>query len=121
MKKIFLAFAILFGFQSLAFAQLSGPATWTSQRGSILKVTSLSRGTFRGIFINKAPEIGCQGIPYPVTGTNFGVQITFAVNFVKCRAVVKWQGDVSGLGMSTPWVMRRNGATTTGFDFFGRG
>jgi hypothetical protein len=121
MKKLLLALAMLFGFQTLAFAQLSGPATWTSQRGSVLKVTSISRGTFRGVFINQNPDIGCQGIPYPVTGTNFGVQITFTVNFVKCKAVVKWQGDVSGLGMSTPWVMQRNGVTTTGFDFFGRG
>jgi hypothetical protein len=121
MKKLMLALAMLFSCQTLAFAQLSGPATWTSQRGSVLKVTSLSRGTFRGIFINRNPDIGCLGIPYPVAGTNFGVQITFTVNFAKCGAVVKWQGDVSGFGMSTPWVMRRNGVTTTGFDFFGRG
>ena len=120
MKKILLALAMVFSFQTLAFAQLPGPSTWINQRGSVLKVTSISRGTFRGIFINKAPEIGCLGIPTPVTGTNFGVQI-FTVNFVKCSAVVKWQGDVSGFGMSTPWVMQRSGATTTGFDFFGRG
>jgi hypothetical protein len=121
MKKLLLALAMLFGFQTLAFAQLSGPATWTSQRGSVLKVTSLSRGAFRGVFINQNPDIGCLGIPTPVAGTNFGVQITFTVNFVKCNAVVKWQGDVSGFGMSTPWVMQRSGVTTTGFDFFGRG
>jgi hypothetical protein len=120
MKKLLLALAMLFGFQTLAFAQLSGPSTWTNQRGSVLKVTSVSRGMVRGIFINQNPDIGCQGIPYPVTGTNFGVQITFTVNFVKCKAVVKWQGDVSGFGMSTPWVMQRNGVTTTGFDFFGQ-
>jgi hypothetical protein len=48
MKKLLLALAMLFGFQTLAFAQLSGPATWTSQRGSVLKVTSLSRGTSAG-------------------------------------------------------------------------
>ena len=120
MKKLLLALAMLLSFQTLAFAQLYGPATWTSQRGSVLKVTSLSRGTFRGSFINRNPDIGCVGIPYPVTGTNFSVQITFTVNFVRCGAVVKWQGDVSGFGMSTPWVMRRNGATTWGFDFFGR-
>jgi hypothetical protein len=55
-----------------------------------------------------------------VSGTNFSVQITFTVNFAKCGAVVKWQGDVSGFGMSVPWVMRRNGVATTGFDFFGQ-
>ena len=120
MKKLMLAVAMLFSSQTLAFAQLSGPSTWTSQRGSVLKVTSLSRGTFRGVFINKNPDIGCVGIPYPVTGTNFSVQITFTVNFVKCGALVKWQGDVSGFGMSVPWVMRRNGVATTGFDFFGQ-
>jgi hypothetical protein len=121
MKKLLLALAILFSFQTLAFAQLPGPSIWTNQHGSVLKVTSLSRGTFRGIFINRNPDIGCVGIPNPVTGTNFGVQITFTVNFAKCGAAVKWQGDVSGFGMSTPWVMRRGGVTTTGFDFFGRG
>jgi hypothetical protein len=121
MKKLLLALAMLFSSQTLAFAQLSGPATWTSQRGSVLKVTSLSRGTFRGIFTNRNPDIGCPPIPYPVAGTNFGAQITFTVNLVRCKAVVKWQGDVSGFGMSTPWVMQRNGVTTTGFDFFGRG
>ncbi len=120
MKKLLLALTLLFGFQTSAFAQF-GPSTWTSQRGSVLKVTSLRLGTFRGVFINKNPDIGCIGIPYPVTGTNFGVQITFTVNFAKCGAVVKWQGDVSGFGMSTPWVMRRKGVTTWGFDFFGRG
>jgi avidin family protein len=121
MKKLLLALAVLLSFQTAAFAQLPGPSTWTNQRGSMLKVTSLSRGTVRGVFINKNPDIGCVGIPYPVTGTNFGVQITFTVNFVKCRAVVKWQGNVSGFGMSTQWVLQRNGATTWGFDFFGRG
>ncbi|HEV7411418.1 MAG TPA: avidin/streptavidin family protein [Bradyrhizobium sp.] len=121
MKKLMLALAMVFSCQTLAFAQLPGPSTWTSQRGSVLKVTSLGRGTFRGIFINRNPDIGCLGIPYPVTGTNFGVQITFTVNFARCGAVVKWQGDVSGFGMSTPWVLKRNGVTTWGFDFFGRG
>jgi hypothetical protein len=120
MKKLLLVLAMLFGSQTLAFAQLPGPSTWTNQHGSVLKVNSLSRGTFRGVFINRNLDIGCVGIPYPVTGTNFFVQITFTVNFVKCKAVVKWQGDVSGFGMSTPWVMQRNGATTWGFDFFGR-
>jgi hypothetical protein len=120
MKRLLLVLAVLFSSQTLAFAQMSGPATWTSQRGSVLKVTSLGRGTFRGVFINNNPDIGCLGIPYPVTGTSFGVQVTFTVNFTKCGAVVKWQGNASGLGMSTQWVMRRNGATTWGFDFFGR-
>ena len=89
MKKILLAIAILFSFQTLAFAQLPGPSTWTNQHGSVLKVTSLSRGTFRGVFINRNPDIGCVGIPYPVTGTNFGVRVSFTVNFAKCGAVVK--------------------------------
>jgi hypothetical protein len=113
--------AILFSSQTLAFAQMYGPATWTNQHGSVLKVTSFGRGTFRGVFINKNPDIGCVGIPYPATGTSFGVQTTFTVNFVKCKAVVKWQGNASGFGMSTQWVMQRNGTTTWGFDFFSRG
>jgi hypothetical protein len=120
MKKLLLALAMLFGFQTLAFAQLYGPSTWTNQHGSVLKVTSVGQGTFRGTFINRNPEIGCVGIPYRVTGTNFYVQITFTVNFVECGAVVKWQGNMLGLGMSAPWVMQRKGVTTWGFDAFGR-
>ena len=119
MKKILLALAVLLSSQTLAFAQLPGPSTWTNQHGSVLKVTSLSRGTFRGTFTNQNPDFGCQGIPYPVTGTNFSVQIRFTVNLAKCGSVVNWQGDVSGFGMSTPWILRRKGVTTTGFDFFG--
>ena len=120
MKKLLLAFAILFSSQTLAFAQMYGPATWTNQRGSVLKVTSFGRGTFRGSFINQNPDFGCVGIPYPVAGTTFGVQTTFTVNFVKCKAAVKWQGNASGFGMSTQWVLTRNGTTTWGFDFFSR-
>jgi hypothetical protein len=120
MKKLLLALAVLLSSQTLALAQMSGPATWTNQRGSVLKVTSLGRGTFRGIFTNQNPDFGCQGIPYPVTGTSFGVQTTFTVNFVKCKAAVKWQGNASGFGMSTQWVLTRNGTTTWGFDFFSR-
>jgi hypothetical protein len=120
MKRILLGFALLLGFEPLAVAQGIGPATWTSQSGSVLKVTALSRGAFRGQFINRNPQIGCLGIPYPVTGTYASPQVTFKVNFVKCGAVVTWRGDASGFGMSAQWVMQRGGATTVGFDFFSR-
>jgi hypothetical protein len=119
------AIAALLSFQSAASAQLPGPSLWTSQHGSLLKITSLARGTFRGVFTNRNAAIGCVGTPYPVSGTNFGVQITFTVNFVKCGLTVKWQGNVSGLGMSTPWWVLTSAKgvappTSSGFDFFGR-
>ena len=121
MKKILLAFSLLLSFQTLAFAQwLPGPATWTSQNGSVLKVATRGPGPFRGTFINQNPQIGCQGIPYPVTGSIGSPQVSFTVNFVKCGAVVKWRGDQSGFGMSVQWVMQQGGKTTVGFDFFGR-
>ena len=121
MKRILLAVSLLLSFQTLAFAQwLPGPATWTSQNGSVLKVATRGPGPFRGTFINQNPQIGCQGIPYPVTGSIGSPQVSFTVNFVKCGAVVKWRGDQSGFGMSVQWVMQRGGATTVGFDAFGR-
>jgi hypothetical protein len=120
MKRVLLGFALLFGLHSLAVAQGIGPTTWTSQSGSVLKVTTLAGSAFRAVFINRNPQIGCLGIPYPVTGTYASPQVTFKVNFVKCGAVVTWRGDASGFGMSAQWVMQRGGATTVGFDFFGR-
>lgn len=125
MRRMLLAVAAILSFQSAASAQLPGPSRWTSQQGSELRITSLARGAFRGVFTNRNPAIGCVGIPYPVSGTNFSVQITFTVNFVKCGLTVKWRGDVQGFGMSTPWwvlTSAKKGApsTLTGFDFFGR-
>ena len=120
MKKILLAVSLLLSIQTQAFAQLAGPSTWISQNGSVLKITSRGPGPFRGTFVNQNPQIGCQGIPYPVTGIIASPQVMFRVNFVKCGAIVQWRGDGSGLGMSVQWVMQRGSATTVGFDFFGR-
>jgi hypothetical protein len=120
MKRVLLSLALLLGVPSLALAQGIGPATWTSQSGSVLKVTTLSGTAFRGTFMNRNPQIGCLGIPYPVTGTYASPQVTFTVYFAKCGAVVTWRGDASGFGMSAQWVMERGGATTVGFDFFSR-
>ena len=52
MKRILLGLALLLGFQTLAVAQGIGPTTWTSQSGSVLKVTTLAGTTFRGVFVN---------------------------------------------------------------------
>ncbi len=120
MKRILLSLALLLGFQPFAVAQGIGPTTWTSQSGSALKVTTVAGTAFRGVFINRNPQIGCLGIPYPVTGTYVSPQVTFKVNFVKCGAVVTWRGDASGFGMSVQWVMQQGGNTTAGFDAFGR-
>jgi len=122
MKKLLLALAALLACQTAATAQMDGPALWTNQHGSQLRITSVKGGVIRGTFTNRAPEIGCLGIPYPITGTNFGVQVKFTVNFLKCRSVGTWQGNAQGFGMSTPWSLRyiSNGATTSGFDFFSR-
>jgi len=120
MKRILLGLALLSAFQSPALAQGIGPATWTSQSGSVLKVATPAGIAFRGVFINRNPQIGCLGIPYPVTGTYASPQVVFTVNFVKCGAVVRWRGNASGLGMSVQWVMQRGGATTVGFDAFDR-
>ena len=98
---------------------------WTNQRGSVMKIASVDQfGRFRGTFTNNAAGFDCKGIPYPVSGTNATIQITFTVNFTKCRSVATWQGNAMGLGMSVPWELKyfdANGRpqTTTGFDFFG--
>ncbi len=120
MKKLLLALAMLLGLQTLAFAQLSAPSTWTSQQGSVLKVTWLGGGGryFRRTFVNTNPDWGCAGIPYPVTGFNFGGDIQFSVYFVKCRVTASWRGAVTGAALSAFWEMRRNGVTTTGLDNF---
>jgi hypothetical protein len=120
MKRILLGLLLLVGFQPFAMAQGIGPTTWTNQNGSVLKVTTINGIAFRGVFVNRDPQIGCLGIPYPVTGTYFSPQVTFKVNFVKCGAVVTWRGSASGFGMSVQWVMQRGGAFTVGFDAFGR-
>ena len=124
MKKILLGFALLLSFQTLAFAQVPpGRSTWTSNRGSVLKLTAASgtvSGAFRGVFINRDPQIGCRRIPYPVTGTTFFAQVSFTVNFAKCGAVVKWNGDVAGPTMAVQYAMQRGGVTTVGFDIFNR-
>lgn len=120
MKKLLLALAMLFGFQTLAFAQLSAPSTWTSLQGSVLKVTFTSGGGkyFRGTFVNRNADWGCTGIPYPVTGFNIGGQIEFGVRFLKCGVDASWRGDARDGILSTVWVMRRNGVSTAGFDIF---
>ena len=76
-------------------------------------------------FTNNADGFACKGTPYPVSGTNQSIQITFTVNFLKCRSVATWQGDAAGFGMSVPWVLKYFDATgkpqtMTGFDFFGQ-
>jgi len=124
MRKLLLALTLLLGCQTAAMAQLEGPSLWKNQNGSELRITSASRGTIRGTFTNRAAGFGCQGTPYPVTGTTGGTQIIFTVSFAKCRSTATWRGSVQGLGMTTPWVLRyvSNGApaTKTGFDFFSR-
>jgi hypothetical protein len=127
MKRLVLALLCFFTLQAPLQAQTIGPGQiWKNQYGSVLAISSVSPGgSFRGIFTNHADGFSCQGIPYPVTGQNVSVQITFTVNFVKCKTITVWKGDVAGLGMSTPWLLRyidQNGTpqTMTGFDFFGR-
>jgi hypothetical protein len=124
MRTLLVALLVVLGWQSLANADTLEPrALWTNQRGSVLQITSVGQGVFRGIFTNRADGFACQGTPYPVSGTTFGVQIRFTVNFAKCGTVAKWQGNYMGFGMSTQWVLTsvKNGVSTNmvGYDFFG--
>jgi hypothetical protein len=127
MKRLFLAALFVVGLFDTAMAGAVAPGqVWTNQRGSVMKITPVDQlGRFRGTFTNNADGFDCKGIPYPVSGLNPGIQITFTVNFRKCRSVATWTGDAQGFGMSVPWVLNYFDASgkpqiMTGFDFFGQ-
>jgi hypothetical protein len=122
MKKLLLVFGLLVGFSGAGIAdQLTAPSLWKNQRGSELRITSVgNNGSLRGTFTNFDPNYQCQGIPYPITGITTPGPTTFTVNFLKCRTVTKWSGTAFGLSMPTQWVLRHNGQTQTGSDFFFR-
>jgi hypothetical protein len=122
MKKLLLVFGFLVGFSGAGFAdQLTAPSLWKNQRGSELRITAVGKnGSLRGTFTNYAPNYQCQGIPYPITGITTAGPTTFRVNFVQCRTVTTWTGTAFGFGMPTEWVLRYNGQTQTGSDFFYR-
>ena len=127
MKRLLVVALFLVGLfdTAVAGAVMKGQV-WTNQRGSVMKITSVDQlGRFRGTFTNNADGFDCKGQTYPVVGTNPGIQITFKVNFTRCRSVTTWQGNASGFGMSVPWVLNYFDAsgkpqTMTGFDFFGQ-
>jgi hypothetical protein len=122
MKKLLLVFGFLVGFSGAGIAdQLTAPSLWKNQRGSELRITAVgNNGSLRGTFTNYAPNYQCQGIPYPITGITTAGPTTFRVNFVQCRTVTTWTGTAFGFGMPTEWVLRYNGQTQTGSDFFYR-
>src|ERR1044071_9590068 len=71
MRRLLFSIVILLcGFQAAALADpLTAPSFWKNQRGSELMITAVSSsGAIRGTFTNHAAGLGCQGIPYPVTG-----------------------------------------------------
>jgi Avidin family len=119
MKKLLLVICLLFGFSEAAMAdQLQAPSLWKNQRGSELKITAVKNGRISGTFTNRDPNYQCVGISYPVTGVTSSGPTTFTVNFVKCRTVTKWNGNVLGLAMSSQWVLTYNGQTQVGYDIF---
>jgi hypothetical protein len=122
MKKLLLVFGFLVGFSGAGIAdQLTAPSLWKNQRGSELRITAVgTNGSLRGTFTNYASGFQCQGIPYPIAGITTPGPTTFTVNFVKCRTVTTWKGSASVFGMPTEWVLRHNGQTQTGSDFFFR-
>jgi hypothetical protein len=122
MKKLLLVFGFLIVFSGAGIAdQLTAPSLWKNQRGSELRITAVgTNGSLRGTFTNYASGFQCQGIPYPIAGITTPGPTTFTVNFVKCRTVTTWKGSASVFGMPTEWVLRHNGQTQTGSDFFFR-
>ena len=126
MKRLLLATLFVVGLfdTAMAGAVMRGQ-TWTSGRGAVMRVTSVDQlGRFRGTFTNNTDGFACKGT-YPVNGSNPSIQITFTVNFAKCRSVATWQGNAQGFGMSVPWLLKYFDAsgkpqTMTGFDFFGQ-
>ena len=127
MKYLIVAALLVVGLSDAALAgDITRGSVWTNQRGSVMKITFVSQlSNFRGTFTNNAADFACKGIPYPVSGTNASIQVTFTVNFAKCRSAATWRGNVQGLGMTVPWILKYvdqggHPQTTTGFDFFWR-
>jgi hypothetical protein len=107
MKRILLALVVLFGSQTLAFAQgMPAPSFWQNQRGSTLEVFSVDGlGSFQGQFVNQAAGFQCKGIPYPAAGSSKPVSVIFSVNFVQCYSHTTWYGVIAGNKIRTNWVL----------------
>jgi hypothetical protein len=116
-----LVIGLLFGFSGFAMADgLTAPSLWKNQRGSELRITSVTGTRLHGTFTNYDPNYQCQGIPYPITGFTTSGPTQFTVNFAKCSTVTTWNGNAQGFGFSAGWVLKYKGQTQGGYDFFSR-
>jgi len=96
---------------TFACAQALQPGkTWTNLHGSTLLIQSVSPdGSFTGIFTNQTKGFACKGIPYPATGWQDDVIVSFSVRFDNgtpqgnCRAVTSWVGYVETNRMEAYW------------------
>ena len=68
---------------ALASAQALQPGkTWTNLHGSTLVIKNVSPDcSFTGTFTNQTKGFACKGVPYPVTGWQDGIIISFTVRF----------------------------------------
>ena len=122
MRRLPLSLIVLVGLHATALADpLPAPSFWQNNRGSQLQIVSVNaNGVVRGFFTNYAEGYHCKGIRYPAIGRTSPAVTIFTVNFVKCRSVTTWTGTVQGGFMPSAWVLRHNGQTQTGSDFFYR-
>jgi len=119
MKRFLLAIGLLSGFSATGMADgLTAPSLWKNQRGSELRITSVTGSQLHGTFTNFDPNFQCRGIPYPISGYTTGGPTQFTVNFVKCGTVTTWSGSAQPFGYSAGWVLRYKGRAEGGYDFF---
>jgi hypothetical protein len=85
---------------SVATASAQGlPSIWQSERGAIVKIFNIDRGTrtFSGILVN-APTGACPGLTYDLTG-----RVAVPRRAVTFRTVRPWSSDCA---VTTNWYGR---------------
>jgi hypothetical protein len=132
MYRFTAAMALLIASVAAASAQGSLPSIWQSQRGAILKVFNIDRGTgaFSGVFIN-SPSGPCPGVNYDLAGRVQRPQrhVVFRTSRTwtsDCAVTTVWSGrPVGASSVATRWTATYrapNGrvVTTRGTDVFSR-
>jgi hypothetical protein len=112
--------------QSPTLAQGFAPGqVWTSNHGSVLRITAMTTGGFRATFTNTWGFFFPCTTPSPATA-RYSVQFTMTVNFAKCRGTAVWRGSTDrSLAITAQFAFNyvdRTGKpqTSYGFDFFSR-
>ena len=109
-------------------SQLAAGISWVNEYGSVLTYSVGSGGQISGTYVNNAPNTGCQGTAYPVTGWVASYTIAWSViwsnSFENCNSMTAWAGyyDTSSGTIQTMWSLAYSvgsgGTISTGKDVF---